>query len=209
MLDKSDLVIKAFTQTGTAYFTAFAHEFATDGQQSVQSRNKSLFSTLIAVLKAAPDDSTDSHRDILSRIEHYNKKLFEGVKADNLKKLIWCLFGNGESLSPRDWESFRNYNRANLLAYIEICRRIFLVTQTEGIANLRIPDRQPNAGAADAKAKAAGSTVRKPVYSKQPLRKSAERNPVERKSPEQEPETVMGIAFRKSQDGKKGNRRSH
>jgi hypothetical protein len=102
-----------------------------------QSRGRTIFSKAVAVLKAAPERTLDSCREMLKKVLQLNSGAgarFQSVKVEQLQWLIGLLFGEGEDLlSPqifRDNEG-NELQRERLLKYLEICRRYFFVIQAE------------------------------------------------------------------------------
>jgi len=105
-------------------FRAYARELLLE-----QSKGRTIFSKAAAVLKAAPEDSLDSCREMLRKIMESKGEKFHGVKLRQLQELISLLFGEKKDLlSPAVFDDF---DRKDLLGYLEICRRCFLVAQME------------------------------------------------------------------------------
>ncbi|MDR2713233.1 MAG: hypothetical protein LBB91_09010 [Clostridiales bacterium] len=131
MIDRRSLMEKAILHTGAETgFVCFAQDFAKEFQtKGDSSQNRSLFSTLVAVLKSVPEDTSKSHREILERILKIKSEQFEGVKTENLRKLINYLFCDKGTLLPGGPAGFEGYTQSDFVAYIEICRRYFLVAQ--------------------------------------------------------------------------------
>ena len=105
-------------------FRAFAK-----GLLSEQSKGRTIFSKTAAVLKAAPESTLDSCREMLRKIMESKGEKFHGVKLSQLQRLVSLLFGEKKDLlSPR---IFGDFGRKDLLGYLEICHRCFLIAQME------------------------------------------------------------------------------
>jgi len=108
-------------------FRAFAK-----GLLSEQSKGRTIFSKAAAVLKAAPEGSLDSCREMLRKIERLGSgggARFHGVKVEQLQRLVFLLFGEKKDLLSL--RAFGDFDRKDLLGYLEICHRCFLIAQME------------------------------------------------------------------------------
>jgi len=131
MIEKQTLLNKAFQKTGEGSgFESFAQYFTSEMENGHSvSANKTLFSALSAIIKAAPEGSLPCIKSILEMVEISTQKNFLGTKTEYLKRLIKLLFYEGATLLP-DIE-FKGYDRADYISYIEVCRRVFFVLQAK------------------------------------------------------------------------------
>jgi hypothetical protein len=136
MIGRRELVKKALQHTGeNGPFKEFARRCQTE-----QTNNRTLFSVLRAVLRAAPNDSLDSCRATLDIVREKgvgvddagnDTKKFEGVNLLHLCKLIGFIFCEGDKILPDTETGFQGYQEEDLIAYLEICRRYFFVAQNK------------------------------------------------------------------------------
>lgn len=123
LIDRQDLLQNAMRHGESPEFIRFAK---TCGNGKSQSR--SLFGKLAAVLRA-PEDGLPAHRAVLELVRGWGDSSFHGVKTEELRKLIDLLFCEKGRLLPET--QFGEYRQADLLGYLEICRRCFLVAQSD------------------------------------------------------------------------------
>jgi hypothetical protein len=121
-------------------FAAFVQELKDrQGGNRGQAQGKTLFAKITAVLKAARDDTPQSHREMLTAILELKSgrgQTFQGVPVDKLQDLVSILFMDKTDLLPD--RIFKDFKQKDLVGYIEICRRYFL-TMLSGSAALRVP----------------------------------------------------------------------
>ncbi|MDR3050438.1 MAG: hypothetical protein LBU67_01785 [Oscillospiraceae bacterium] len=133
MVDRHALMEKAMDRTrNNPAFITFAQKCAGGSNAGKNaSQNRSLFSKLTAILKAAKNDDILSHREVLEAVRQWKDDCFEGVNTANLQELIDLLFRYGvlTLADTAKGNGFAGYTRADLLAYVEICRRYFWVAQ--------------------------------------------------------------------------------
>jgi len=123
LIDRQDLLQNALRHGESLEYVRFAR---TCGGGKSQSR--SLFGKLAAVLRSS-EDSLPAQRAALQLMRGWKEPSFQGVKTGELTKLIDLLFCEKGQLLPET--VFAGYSQANLLGYLEICRRCFMVAQSE------------------------------------------------------------------------------
>jgi len=100
--------------------------FKLDG--SSDGDNRSIFGLIKMIIESVPGDKLVDCRKPLAAILNIKtsdqRKRFQGCKITLLHQTIITLFGDLKNLFFE--KEFINYNRFDLLEYLELCRRIFI-----------------------------------------------------------------------------------
>jgi len=131
MVEKQALLNKAFQKTNRDSGFMDLVEYFSSGlsRNKVISANKTLFSVLSSIIKAAPEDSLLCVRKTLQMVERTKDREILRIKKVHLEKLIKFILYDDSTLLSEHEKGFKGYLQADLIAYIEICRRIFFVEQ--------------------------------------------------------------------------------
>ena len=146
MVEKQAILNKAFQKTSRDSGFVNLVQCFSSGLKSMEVKraNRTLFSALSAVTMAAPEDSLVCIRETLGMVDRIEDSQFLRTKTEHLKMLIKCILYDDSALLSDNEKGFKGYLKADLVAYIEICRRIFFVEQEKITREGKVKPAPPN-----------------------------------------------------------------